>query len=56
MFIFSIFPKVIDFIDTTLLCSFFWEAYMKECQDYEKLVKIQWCLKLTVPKLIIDRE
>lgn len=29
---------------------------MKECQEYEKLVKVQWSLKLTVPKLIIGRE
>lgn len=29
---------------------------MKECQENEKLVKVQWCLKLAVPRLIVDGE
>ena len=31
-------------------------SIMNECQEFEKFVKVQWCLKFTVPKLTIDRE
>lgn len=31
-------------------------SIMNECREFEKLVKVQCCLKVTVPKVTIDRE
>lgn len=31
-------------------------SIMNECQEFEKLVKVQWGLKLNAPRLTTDRE